>query len=412
MKAPMVSIVIPVYNGANYMREAIDSALAQTYENIEIIVVNDGSDDNGATEQIALSYGDKIRYFAKENGGVATALNLAIRNMRGEYFSWLSHDDLYYTNKLKAEIDALKVGGDMRAIAFSDFDDLNMSTGEKRTYRLSRQYTVEQLTTSVFSLFYGGVHGCTLLIHKSHFERVGLFDEKLLTTQDYTLWFQMFRGQKLVYVPEVLVCGRIHSQQTGKRIQSTYNQERGRLFLDTAKALSKEEAETLFGASTTLYHDIAGKIFSMGETELYMEAVKLFYSADSLSDYKDRQVERYTWFDTLRGPSSKICIFGCGINGRQLHFALAGRGIDVAYFSSNFSSQWGTIVDGIPCISPDELRVIKEDTLILVALQSESLILKQLEGMGCSYVSTKRTLDNWLLKTVPHKIPEFALGHN
>ena len=73
---PKVSVIIPVYNGSNYMREAIDSALAQTYKNIEIIVVNDGSTDN--TEEIALSYGDKIKYYSKENGGVATALNFAI----------------------------------------------------------------------------------------------------------------------------------------------------------------------------------------------------------------------------------------------------------------------------------------------------------------------------------------------
>ena len=81
---PLVSIVIPVYNGAEYMREAIDSALAQTYKNIEVIVVNDGSKDN--TDEIARSYGEKIRYFKKENGGVSTALNLAIQNMQGEYF--------------------------------------------------------------------------------------------------------------------------------------------------------------------------------------------------------------------------------------------------------------------------------------------------------------------------------------
>ena len=95
---------MPVYNGANYVREAIDSALAQTYDNIEIIVVNDGSSDGGRTEEICLAYGDKIRYFSKPNGGVASALNLAVREMTGEYFSWLSHDDLYYPQKNRKAI--------------------------------------------------------------------------------------------------------------------------------------------------------------------------------------------------------------------------------------------------------------------------------------------------------------------
>ena len=92
-EVPMVSIVIPVYNGSNYLSEAIDSALNQTYPNCEVIVVNDGSEDEGKTENIALSYGSKIRYFAKKNGGAATALNLGIAEMKGEYFSWLSHDE-------------------------------------------------------------------------------------------------------------------------------------------------------------------------------------------------------------------------------------------------------------------------------------------------------------------------------
>src|SRR5574344_1270331 len=99
-----VSIVIPVYNGSNYLKQAIDSAINQTYKNIEIIVVNDGSNDDEATEKIALSYGDKIKYYKKVNGGVASALNLALKNMTGKYFSWLSHDDLYYANKIEKQI--------------------------------------------------------------------------------------------------------------------------------------------------------------------------------------------------------------------------------------------------------------------------------------------------------------------
>ena len=92
---PKVSIIIPVYNGSNYLDNAINCALCQTYENLEVIVVNDGSTDEGKTREIALKYSDKIRYFEKANGGVSSALNLGIREMGGEYFSWLSHDDVY-----------------------------------------------------------------------------------------------------------------------------------------------------------------------------------------------------------------------------------------------------------------------------------------------------------------------------
>ena len=106
-KEPLVSIVIPVYNGSNYMREAIDSALAQTYRNIEVIVVNDGSRDDGATDAIARSYGDRIRYIPKENGGSSSALNTGIRNMKGDWFSWLSHDDLYAPEKVEKQVELL-----------------------------------------------------------------------------------------------------------------------------------------------------------------------------------------------------------------------------------------------------------------------------------------------------------------
>src|ERR1700722_19485155 len=117
---PLVSIIIPVFNGTDYLNQAIGSALAQTYQNIEVIVVNDGSTDQGATEKIALSYGNKIFYHEKENGGVATALNFGIAKMKGEYFSWLSHDDLYTPDKIENQILEM-LQCDDKTILYSDY---------------------------------------------------------------------------------------------------------------------------------------------------------------------------------------------------------------------------------------------------------------------------------------------------
>jgi|TARA_B100000315_G_scaffold257598_1_gene306921 hypothetical protein len=104
---PKVSIIIPVFNGSDYLSEAIDSALAQTYDNVDVIVVNDGSSDGGKTEDIAKSYGGKITYCYKDNGGVSSALNFGIANMKGDYFCWLSHDDLFLPQKIEKQVSFL-----------------------------------------------------------------------------------------------------------------------------------------------------------------------------------------------------------------------------------------------------------------------------------------------------------------
>jgi glycosyltransferase involved in cell wall biosynthesis len=208
---PKVSIVIPVYNGANYLDQAIESALAQTYGNTEVIVVNDGSTDDGATERVARAFGDRIRYFAKPNGGVATALNRGIEEMTGDYFSWLSHDDLYLPDKLERQISALTQMPDPRRCAlYSDFaiftEDPDAAT----------PYILPQVPPEDFRYFIttaNGVHGCTLLVPRQAFEEHGRFDPTLRTTQDYDLWFRMAATFAFVHEPLILVRARSHSEQ-------------------------------------------------------------------------------------------------------------------------------------------------------------------------------------------------------
>ena len=240
---PLVSIVIPVYNGANYMREAIDSGLAQTYDNIEIIVVNDGSIDT--TEEIAKSYGDKIRYFAKENGGVSTALNMGIVNMRGEYFSWLSHDDLYMPDKVEKNVAAVK--NDPTRIVYSDYDNVDENLEYIGTVSAKRLHRAADYEFGLFPVISGLAHGCTLLIHRSQFEKYGMFDETLRTTQDYALFFKMFRRQRLIYIPEALVKGRTHKKRTTYTSDKTIP-ECEILWKDMFQSLTREEMCVMGGS--------------------------------------------------------------------------------------------------------------------------------------------------------------------
>ena len=174
LKKPLVSIIIPVYNGENYLKEAIDSALSQTYENIEILVVNDGSFD--ATEKIALSYGDKIRYFKKENGGVSSAINLGIKNMRGEYFSWLSHDDKYAPDKIMKQVERLSGCHDkpliaMCAVRYIDKNSDFLRLKKSKAYDEKKYYLWSESLIDILKV--GSYNGCSLLIPKAVFECVG-----------------------------------------------------------------------------------------------------------------------------------------------------------------------------------------------------------------------------------------------
>lgn len=211
---PIVTIVIPVYNGANYLRDAIDSALAQSYTNIEVIVVNDGSSDEGQTEAIAMSYGERIRYFSKINGGVASALNMGISMAQGEYVSWLSHDDLYLPNKIERQITLLGRQTNKRVIIYSDYEALDVANNKIQTCAISHILPYDYLQDILSLLFSADLHGCTLLLPRACFVEAGFFNEQLKTTQDYDLWFKLLRQKyEFVHLPEVQVRARRHQDQ-------------------------------------------------------------------------------------------------------------------------------------------------------------------------------------------------------
>lgn len=233
---PKVSIVIPAYNASNYLAEAIESALGQTYPNIEVIVVNDGSKDGGKTREVAARYGSRIRYFEKENGGSSSAINMGIRNMTGEWFSWLSHDDLYKPEKVRENIRALN---DLDlpeqelvnhiVVSASELIDSQgnlirtPSAGQMR--KMHRKMSGLESNAQIIAEPTGiSFHGCSYLVHRSVFDRVGCFDENLRLVNDFDMWFRIYAGgYQLHYIPKVLVQGRIHREQVSNKIGFSYH---------------------------------------------------------------------------------------------------------------------------------------------------------------------------------------------
>jgi len=236
--SPKVSIIIPVYNGFNFLDQSIDSALSQTYKEVEVIVVNDGSDDNGKTEQVAKSYGDQIRYYWKDNGGVASALNYGIKKMRGDLFSWLSHDDVYYPFKIKKQVEYLNKINNKRVILYSDFEIINEKS---KHVRIEKVPPLGENSIRYHLTRYSSINGCTLIIPKSGFLKTGKFNTKLRATQDYDMWYRLSKYYNFVHCPEVLVKSRIHGLQGGFRDKHDVIKEGNELKIKFIQGLLKSD---------------------------------------------------------------------------------------------------------------------------------------------------------------------------
>lgn len=238
--SPKVSVIIPVYNGANYLREAIESALAQTYANVEVIVVNDGSTDGGATAAIAQTYGGRIRYFAKENRGVSSALNFGVTRAAGDYISWLSHDDVYVPNKLEIQVSLLK-NKTYPVVLYGDYELIDSTSKPIGVYR-NRRITQAAFLYTLFTSH--PVNGCTTLIPKVCFDEVGLFDERFRVVQDYDMWFRLAKRFCFEHVPEILMRSRLHAEQGSRTMSARCMVEETEMYV---KFLHEFSAHDIFG---------------------------------------------------------------------------------------------------------------------------------------------------------------------
>ena len=201
---PLVSVIIPVYNGARHLRAALESVFAQTYRSFEVIVVDDGSvDDSGI---IAQSFPD-VRYIHQTNCGVAAARNHGIEAARGEFFAFLDQDDLWTPDKLRLQIEYLLSHPEIGYTLTQQKFFLHPGATLPAWFR-------KELFDSVHT---GWVLG-TLVVRRTTFEQVGNFTTGYSAANDSD-WF--FRAKAaaipMAVVPELLLLKRIHETNDSAR---------------------------------------------------------------------------------------------------------------------------------------------------------------------------------------------------
>lgn len=233
----LISVVIPTYNRANFIKDAIDTVYSQTYQNFEIIIVDDGSSDD--TSEVVKSYiNPKTKYIFQKNMGVSAARNNGIKNSSGEYIIFLDSDDLWHPEKLEKQLSILEnnlnigmVMNNTQNITFSD--NILLKT---REYRAKNQKeNISMLLLDPDNVYTGP---STALIRKSVFRDAGFFDEKMTFCEDWDLFFRISLVCNVYNIPEILTYVRSHDENVTKISPVTKYKDGYLRFLD--KTFSNE----------------------------------------------------------------------------------------------------------------------------------------------------------------------------
>ncbi len=211
-----VSIVIPVYNTEKYLVECIESALEQTYQETEVIAVNDGSTDNSL--EILKKYSDRIKIISKENGGTASALNAGISVATGEWIKQLDCDDILYPDAVEVLVSETKNLSDKtNTILYASYDFID-SHGKIIGSHLEPNHNyLTEFNFNVILLDHHIGNPGTTLIHKSVFDKCGYFDEATVH-EDYELRlrFCLLHHCRLQLVQKTVEKYRIHKNQNSR----------------------------------------------------------------------------------------------------------------------------------------------------------------------------------------------------
>lgn len=200
---PRVSVIIPAYNYARFLPESIESALTQTFHDLEIIVVDDGSTDD--TLEVARGYEGKIRYHRQANRGISAARNAGCRMASGEFFAFLDADDIWDPEKISRQVEVFKASPKTSLVStYLRFID---SEGKPLHGQKPSVVPGETLKDIIYR---GSAAPSTFMVRRSCFESVSGFDESLMAMEDLDFCLRVARKHVIRHIPENLGAYRVH----------------------------------------------------------------------------------------------------------------------------------------------------------------------------------------------------------
>lgn len=358
-----VSVVLPTYNGERYLAQSIESVLSQTYENLELIIVDDCSTDGtpGIIRRFA-ERDSRIQVIRNaENQKLPRSLNIGFRQAAGDYLTWTSDDNFYEENAIEVMVRALEQNPDC-GMVFCDIACIYEDGVSLRRPPMDME-----------RFYVDDVVGACFLYRRQVLETVGEYDPDMTLVEDYDYWLRIRRQYKILHIPQCLYQYRFHSgsltMRKEREIAAQLQRMRFRHLGFLLDKVSESEREVLF--LDMWLHDSRG----------VWELRDRFFPGGVLP-------ARLTWLNQVaaRGnqpaPGKELILFGAGDYGQKaLHFFGKDR---VRCFADNDERRTGTSLDGVPIVSFHQMVELLETCQLVLCVGCRPMmeITAQLKSAG------------------------------
>jgi glycosyltransferase involved in cell wall biosynthesis len=280
MNDPLVSVIIPAYNAAGFINRSIQSAINQTYQHLEIIVVDDGSTDQ--TREILSAFEARIRWFTQPNQGPSAARNAGFKASTGDLIAFLDADDFWFPEKIEKQVEVFRK---QQSVGLVFCDALYK---DERGNRIARAFElIEPKEGWIFPELFteNFIPTLTVMIRRSCLQEIGLFDETLLVAQDYDLWLRASRITAFAFVREPLAEYLIHPNQV-----SSKEEEMIQNLLQIKECLINHIPEV---------HSLSMNVMDKGYFNLYLRYAKFYLHQDK----RDKAREILSVYQQKKGPT-------------------------------------------------------------------------------------------------------------